>query len=146
VDLVRLLPTSGASGKLSITEFVATKSRISWTTWIAVGVVLLVCMYGGYRLREDWNNSHRVGNSLLIVLPFNSPEQDQKTSALIIGLTETLTAKLSEISGRDLQLISARDIREQGVTTTEQAWKEFGSDLVLEGSAHRVGDQIRIVC
>ena len=80
------------------------------------------------------------------MLPFDSTGQDEKTRALIVGLTETLTAKLAQTWGQDLELISARDINEQGVKTTEQALRTFGSDLVLEGSAHRVGDQIRINC
>ena len=146
VDLARLVPTSEASGELSITEFRTPKSRMSWTARIAVAVVLLGCTYGVYRLREKWSNPHPSGNRLLTVLPFDSTGQDEKTSALIVGLAETLTAKLSETSGPDLQLISTRDLREQGVKTAEQAWREFGSDLVLEGSAHRVGDQVRVVC
>jgi eukaryotic-like serine/threonine-protein kinase len=149
VDLVRLLPTTGASGKLAITEFAPARSRRRWTTWtawIVVAIVALACTYVGYRLREKWNNSHSSGHKLLTVLPFDYSGQDEKTRALIVGLTETLTARLSETWGQDLQLISARAVREQGVKTTEQAWKEFGSDLVLEGSARRVGDQIRFNC
>jgi serine/threonine protein kinase/tetratricopeptide (TPR) repeat protein len=146
VDLLRLLPTTEASGKLSITEFGTRKSQMSWTAWIAIMAVVLACMYGGYRLQERWGNPHRSANKLLTVLPFDSTGQDENTNALIVGLTETLTARLSEAWGTDLQLISARDIREQGVKTAEQAWRAFGSDLVLEGSAHRVGDQIRITC
>lgn len=149
VDLVRLLPATGASGKVAITEFATARGRVrwaTWRTWIVMAVVVLACMYGGYRLREKWNNSATSGHKLLAVLPFDSTGQDDKTSALIVGLTETLTAKLAQTKGQDLQLISSRDIREQGVKTTEQAWKEFGSDLVLQGSAHRVGDKIRISC
>jgi tetratricopeptide (TPR) repeat protein len=146
VDLVRMLPSSGASGNLAITEFATVKRRMPWTIWIVAAVVALACTYGGYRLREKWNSRHPGRHELLAVLPFDSTGQDEKTRALIVGLTETLTAKLSQTWGQDLQLISARDVREQGVKTTEQAWREFGSDLVLEGSAHRVGDQIRINC
>jgi tetratricopeptide (TPR) repeat protein len=146
VDLVRLLPTTEASGKLAITEFATPKSRTPWIAWIAVSMVALACTYGGYRLRGKWNNPVVSGHKLLAVLPFDSTGQDEKTSALIIGMTETLTAKLAQSSGQDLQVISARDVREQGVKTTDQASREFGSDLVLEGSVHRVGDQIRINC
>jgi eukaryotic-like serine/threonine-protein kinase len=146
VDLVRLLPATGASGKLAISEFATGNRRMRWATWIVVVVVAMACTYGGYRLREQWNNRQPSGRGLLAVLPFDSTGQDEKTRALIVGLTETLTAKLGQTWGQDLQLISARDIKEQGVKTAEQAWREFGSDLVLEGSAHRVGDQIRINC
>jgi tetratricopeptide (TPR) repeat protein len=78
------------------------------------------------------------------VLPFDSSGQDEKTRALISGLTETVSARLAQQWGQNLQLISTRDVRDQGVKTIEQAWKDFGSDLVLVGDAHRVGDQIRI--
>jgi serine/threonine protein kinase/tetratricopeptide (TPR) repeat protein len=146
VDLVRLLPTTGASGQLPITGFVQGKHRIPWATSIVVSAVTLGCAYGVYWLREKWINPHLGKHELLAVLPFDSPGQDEKTRALIVGLTETLTAKLAQTWGQDLQVISAREASEQGVKTTEQAWKEFGSDLVLEGSARRVGDQIRINC
>jgi serine/threonine protein kinase/tetratricopeptide (TPR) repeat protein len=146
VDLSRLLPTTGSTGKLATTNFAPVRKRRPWTTWIVVAVVAVVSTYGGYRLREKWIDSRPSKHRLLTVLPFDSTGQDEKTNALIMGLTETLTAKLAQPWGKDLQLISARDVRAQGVKTTEQAWREFGADLVLEGSAHRVGDQIRINC
>jgi len=146
VDLSRLLPTTGSTGKLATANFGPVKKRRPWTTWIVVAVVAVVSTYGGYRLREKWIDSRPSKHRLLTVLPFDSTGQDEKTNALIMGLTETLTAKLAQPWGKDLQLISARDVRAQGVKTTEQAWREFGADLVLEVSAHRVGDQIRINC
>jgi len=146
VDLLRLLPTSERSGKFLFTEFVTRKRKSFWSVLILLAVLAIACMYGGYRLLEKWRNPDGSASKLLTVLPFDSSGQDEKTSALIIGLTETLTARLSEVACNDLQIISARDIREQGVKTTEQAWREFGSDLVLEGSAHRVGDQVRVTC
>jgi len=103
-------------------------------------------MYVGYGLLHRWNHSRTNAQELLTVLPFDSAGQDERTVALILGLSETIAAKLAESAGQDFQLISAREVREQGVTTAEQAWKEFGSDLVLEGNAHRVGDQIRVNC
>jgi eukaryotic-like serine/threonine-protein kinase len=146
VDLSRLLPATGASGKLAITEFATANPWERCTPWILGTIVLLAVTFGGYRLREKWNNRPKSTHELLAVLPFDSAGQDDKTKALIVGMTETLTAKLAQTWGQDLQLISARDITEHRVNTTEQAWREFGSDLVLEGSAHQVGDQIRINC
>lgn len=146
VDLSRLLPATGSTGQLAIANFAAVRKDRPWTTWIVAVVVAVAFMYGGYHLRQKWIDSAPGKHRLLTVLPFDSTGQDEKTRALIIGLTETLTAKLAQNWGEDFQLISARDIREQGVKTAEQAWKEFASDLVLEGSAHQVGNQIRINC
>ena len=146
VDLSRLLPASGVSGKLAITEYANARPWMRWAPWIVGTTVLTVCTYGAYRFREQWDDRHPTTHELLAVLPFDSTGQDDKTKALIVGMTETLTARLAQTWGQDLQLISARDITERGVKTTEQAWREFGSDLVLEGSVHQVGDQIRINC
>jgi serine/threonine protein kinase/tetratricopeptide (TPR) repeat protein len=144
VDLTRLLPTSGTNP--AITGFTHTKRRMPWGLWVAIAVVTLGCAYGGYRLLQGWASPNLRGYKLLVVLPFDSTGQDEKTNALVVGLTDTLTAKLSQASGQNLQVVSAREVREQGVTTTEQAWRDFGSDLVMEGSAHRVGDEIRVNC
>jgi serine/threonine-protein kinase len=146
VDLSRLLPRIGSTGELAITDFSVRRKRTPWTTWIMFAVLAAVSTYAGYRLREKSFHSRPGPHRLLAVLPFDSTGQDEKTSALIMGLTETLTAKLAQPWGKDLQVISAPDLRSQGVKTPEQAWKEFGTDLVLEGSAHHVGDQIRINC
>ena len=141
VDLSRLLPT-GSREKLEFREGTAGRKR----SWVIIGLIVIVCSYGGYRLRVERNNQRVSRQSLLAVLPFDSSGQDEKTSALLLGLTETLTTRLAQTSGKRLQLISARDIKEQRVTTADQALREFGTDLVLEGSAHRIGDHIRLNC
>jgi tetratricopeptide (TPR) repeat protein len=46
--------------------------------------------------------------------------------------------------GGRLQLVSTRDLIAQGVRTSEQARREFGTDLVLEGSLQQEGPRIRI--
>jgi len=144
VDLLRLSPSSISTGKLIDAGFVTSRRRR--TAWAAVAVLVVMSTYVGYRFYRGWADS-RIGQyKLLAVLPFDSSEQDDKTAALITGLTETLTTKLAEPSGKGLQLISSRDLQELEVKTPDQAWRELGADLVLEGTAHRVGDQIRINC
>ena len=142
VDLLRLLPATPSGGRLSLSEF-NTAHRAGGRVWIAL-VMAVACAIIGFAVRESLIRSSQKGHKLLTVLPFDSSGQDEKTRALISGLTETVSARLAQQWGRNLQLISARDVRDEGVTTVEQAWKDFGSDLVLVGDAHRVGDQIRI--
>ena len=45
---------------------------------------------------------------------------------------------------RHLQLVSTRELIAQGVKTSDQARREFGTDLVLEGSLQQDGARIRI--
>lgn len=145
VDLDRLHTSSSASGRLTTGDFAPARKSGYWAKRVIAAVVAIACVLGGYRLYEKWFPP-KTNYKLLTVLPFDSTGQDEKSSALISGLTETVTAKLAQSLGQNLQLISAREVRDQGVKTIEQAWKDFGSDLVLEGSAHTVGDKIRITC
>jgi len=143
VDLMRMQPS--ADTRVSTTTFAAARRRSVWPKW-AVGVVALaaLCVYAGYRMHRATAPlpTHR----LLTVLPFDSGGQDENTAALVRGLTETVTANLAQTWGPNLQLVSARAVRDENVKTADDAWKTFGADLVLEGDAHRVGDQIRINC
>ena len=116
-----------------------------WQRWlpIAVAFVVFVSVVG-------WWQRHRGEPSVLegrmmAVLPFESVTNDAPTNALGLGLTETLTAKLVQaLDGGRLQLVSTRELIAQGVKTSDQARREFGTDLVLEGSLQQDGARIRI--
>ena len=83
----------------------------------------------------------------MAVLPFDTVAQDVATSALGLGLTETVTARLVEASQIDsIQLVSPHELRDKGVKNARDARKEFGTDLVLEGTIQKVGQQLRITC
>ena len=88
-----------------------------------------------------------IAERVMAVLPFESVASDPPTNALGLGLTQTVTAKLVQaVDGGHLQLVSTRDLVAQGVKTADQARREFGTDLVLEGSLQQSGTQIRITC
>jgi serine/threonine-protein kinase len=81
----------------------------------------------------------------LAVLPFTVIGGDAQKAAFGAGLTETLTAKLTEFT-RDpqLQVVPAPEIRLKHIDSVEGARQEFGANLVLEGSLHASGNQVRI--
>ena len=114
--------------------------------WLVFALLLVAFGVGG-----TWWMRHRglpnVGGRVLAVLPFESVANDPQTNALGLGLTETVTTKLVEAGdGGHLQLVATRDLMAQGVKTADQARREFGTDLVLEGSLQQSGDRIRITC
>jgi serine/threonine protein kinase/Flp pilus assembly protein TadD len=81
----------------------------------------------------------------LVVLPFATPDADSSAKAFSNGLTETLTAELTHLTGNyPLQVVPASEVRAGAITTVEQARKEFGVSMVLEGSLHGAGDQMRV--
>ena len=109
--------------------------------------VLLVGVAAGYAIKRWWPTAATTQQRILAVLPFDTVGQDPATGALGLGLTETLTAKLAEASASDgIQVVSPRDLRDQGVKTAADARREFGTDLVLESSLQRSGQTIRVNC
>ena len=116
----------------------------NWGRW-ALALVVVALLGAGI-----WWRVHPSGESLpeqrmMAVLPFESVANDAPTNALGLGLTETVTAKLVQaVDGGHLQLVSTRELIAQGVRTSDQARREFGTDLVLEGSLQQDGSRIRI--
>lgn len=120
-------------------------SSPSWRRWlpIAAVVVLLIVALVWWQRRPA--EPLVPGGRMMAVLPFESVANDPPTNALGLGLTETVTAKLVQaIEGGRLQLVSTRDLIAHGVKTSEQAQREFGTDLVLEGSLQQDSARIRI--
>jgi len=108
---------------------------------LILAVALLAGVVLGYFAKRWWTPRQRI----LAVLPIDTVGQDAATNALGIGLMETLSAKLAQASDNDsIQIISARDLRDQGVKTAGDAQREFGSDLVLESSLQKEGQTIRV--
>ena len=145
IDLANL-----ATGTMPI--YPKPQPRRRWRRWAiaAAAVVLAGVVIWRTGVRTPWG--HRGGPSvpeerMMAVLPFESVANDASTNALGLGLTETVTAKLVQATdGGHLQLVSTRDLVAQGVKTADQARREFGTNLVLEGSLQQSGDQIRITC
>ena len=148
VDLVRLLP----SGELreSLLETSGAKKRTARPTRTAVVLLVAVLVAGivsGFLIRGRLWKSKEMKLRILAVLPFDAIGHDAETSALGLGLTETLTAKLAELSDSDsLQMVPTREIQAQRVKTAEEARREFGTDLVLEGNIQQFGQIIRVNC
>ncbi|HXM11448.1 MAG TPA: tetratricopeptide repeat protein [Terriglobales bacterium] len=116
----------------------------SWL-WPAIAILTLVVIGLGALWLRHRSEVQVLDARMMAVLPFESVAGDAPTNALGRGLTETVTARLVQAAdGGKLQLVSTRDLVEHGVKTSEQAQREFGTDLVLEGSLQQDGARIRI--
>jgi tetratricopeptide (TPR) repeat protein/predicted Ser/Thr protein kinase len=81
----------------------------------------------------------------LAVLPFAAVGDDTESAAFSRGLTETLTTKLTQLTAtHHLQVISAAEVQARRITSAEEARKEFGVTMALEGSFLRSGDLVRV--
>jgi tetratricopeptide (TPR) repeat protein/TolB-like protein/tRNA A-37 threonylcarbamoyl transferase component Bud32 len=121
--------------------------------WIVL-ITLLVVLFGtAVALRSIFPTLNSTGLAApaiprakqLVVLPFTVTDGDAKTVAFSAGLTETLTAKLTQLTGDPLlQVVPAPEVWEKRITSVDAARQEFGVNLVLEGNLHKSGRQMRI--
>lgn len=81
----------------------------------------------------------------LAILPFAVVGSDPQTKALADGITDTLTAKLTQLtSGQQLQVIPSTLVQSMGVKNIVQARRELGVNLVIIGSLQNSGQMVRI--
>jgi serine/threonine protein kinase/tetratricopeptide (TPR) repeat protein/TolB-like protein len=130
------------------------KAKRIWE-WAALIAALLLCALILWQAKSFtfWHSRSNGGIDLgaastpvqLAVLPFAPMADDPGSKAFCNGLTETLTAKLTQLTDSyPLQVVPTSEVRSEGVTSVEQARKNFGVGLVLEGSLHSSGNQVRV--
>jgi len=124
---------------------------LSRTRYLFLGILAAVLLLGGLlasskmAVIKGWFVMEKPPAIQLVVLPFATPDADSSAKAFSNGLTETLTAELTHLTGNyPLQVVPASEVRAGAITTVEQARKEFGVNMVLEGSLHGAGDQMRV--
>lgn len=141
-----------ATLRTSKSAFAAIRPRRRWpvaqTSILALASIALLLAY--FVPSSRWHLSRRPPIPItkqLAVLPFDVSGTDAETAAFAAGLTETLTAKLTQMTqDRFVQVVPAPEIRSKRVATANEARVEFGVNLVLEGNLHKSGNQIRINC
>ena len=82
----------------------------------------------------------------LVILPFQPADaNDPSSRAFADGLSETLSAKLGEISDRySLQVVPAAEVRAQKVMDAQHARSLLGASMALHGSMQRDGNTVRV--
>lgn len=112
-------------------------------------IIILLIMAGAVLIYQRWARQDLItklpSRINLAILPFETINLRGDSKALAIGLIVTMNAQLTKLSGRHpLQVISAGEIRDKNIHTVEEAYREFGANLVMEGSLQQVGEQVRI--
>jgi eukaryotic-like serine/threonine-protein kinase len=81
----------------------------------------------------------------LAVLKFRADEGDPAAASFAGGLADTLAAMLTHLTDdRSFQVIPTTEIQAKHVVTAQQAYAEFGVNLVFEGSLSKSGNLIRV--
>ena len=117
--------------------------------WIWAALVAALLLWAVVYWQAKSSRRINLGSSAtpvqLAVLPFAPMADDPGSKAFCNGLTETVTAKLTQLTDNyPLQVVPSSEIRAENVTSVEQARNNFGVGLVLEGSLHSSGNQVRV--
>jgi len=132
------IPSEQRSSSLSP----ATRRKV-WRSLAAV-VVLIAIAVAVFLRRPPKVEAHQ---KIMAVLPFDAVGQNSATSALGVGLMETVATRLVEVGHDDtVQVVSPHELSEKGVKSAADARREFGTDMVLEGSLQQSGEELRITC
>ena len=110
-----------------------------------IAVLALLFPQGRKRLGSWIEATPLPREKLVAVLPFTVMSSDLKEKPFSDGLTETLTAKLTQLTvDPTLQVVPAPEIRAKGASTIDDVRKEFGATLVVAGDLQRSGNRVRI--
>jgi tetratricopeptide (TPR) repeat protein/TolB-like protein len=117
--------------------------------------LLLLALLAGFTLKKllPGGSLTQVGSTQALpqqkyvaVLPFRAIGGDTERQAYAEGLTATITAKLTQLTARhQLQVAPAGEIHAHKIGNLDQARKELGANLVVDGSLHASGGIIRVV-
>jgi TolB-like protein/Tfp pilus assembly protein PilF len=80
----------------------------------------------------------------LFVRPFTSVSEEPKEGQFVVGLTNDLITHLGRLDPERLIVFAPTTSKELGGKTTQELNTTLKADYILEGSARRDGDQLRI--
>jgi TolB-like protein/DNA-binding winged helix-turn-helix (wHTH) protein/Tfp pilus assembly protein PilF len=120
----------------------ATAKRSRWWIWPAAAVLLAGAAVWTVRLTAG--RAPARGPQRVAVLPFRNLSGDPSQEYFVDGMTEALIAELAQVSS--LRVISRTSVTPYKTTqkTLRQIASELGVDVVLEGSAIRSADKVRV--
>jgi serine/threonine protein kinase/tetratricopeptide (TPR) repeat protein len=147
VDLRSVQDSRGESSRFDAIRRMLLKRVVPAVGGVAIAAAVLTFL--SPQTRERFGSWFRAAplphNKLVAVLPFTLTTGDAKEKPFSDGLTETLTAKLTQLTiDPTLQVVPAPEVRARGASTIDDIRKEFGATLVVEGNLQRSGDRVRI--
>ena len=150
-ELLRDLRSVQESRSWELTPHPARAGLLSRRSALATGAILLLAILAWVAVTRvrPWvyRALHPVPEQKQVaVLPFSVAGADAATRAFADGLSEVLSAKLTELTERpQFQVVPVSEVRARHVATAADARKEFGVNLVIEGSWQQAGGSVHVV-
>lgn len=138
--------TATAGSKVPWRSPAPTSARLS-KTWLTTAAAILALGAFWFAQHQGWIGGDNIaGTKQLAVLPFKNIGDAPNTQALSDGLSETITAQLTQLQQfqNTLVVIPMSEVRKELIGTASDARKIFGATLALTGSVQRVDNTVRV--
>jgi TolB-like protein/Tfp pilus assembly protein PilF len=129
--VIRTRPTLQAEAK--------TLSARNW--WVAAGLAAAVIAASG---ATWWTARSNEGAVTVAVLPIENLDRDPSSDYFADGLTDDIIRNLSVIDGLTVRSRTSSFALKGKSLNVGEAGKQLGADYLVEGSAQRAGDQLRV--
>jgi tetratricopeptide (TPR) repeat protein len=114
----------------------------------ALGLTTVLLLMRSHKARNETGGAAPAAAAqtrLLAVLPFHVIGGDANSSAYSEGLREAITTSLASVApSAHIEVLAASEVRAHALTTPEEAHKELGADLVIDGSYQQFRNEVRI--
>jgi serine/threonine-protein kinase len=119
--------------------------RKAYAIWALLLASFVAAILGVTKLNRNIVRNSNTPHRNLVILPFRAVGDTKEVQPYSDGLTETLTARLSQLaSTSDLAVIPASEVRARNVHTAEDAAKQFSANLILAGILYQSTTQSRL--
>jgi serine/threonine-protein kinase len=148
-DLLVDLRDCASGGK----NYASSGTASRWLFWVVGAALLIAAVAAGWILMRRYEHRARAARPvtavarmrLLAVLPFQVIPEDAQLSAYSEGLRDAITSTLAQAApSAKIEVLAASEVRAHALKTPEEAHKELGADLVIDGSYEQHGNQVRI--
>jgi eukaryotic-like serine/threonine-protein kinase len=145
------LAASLAAASKSALHPIPEKPRRTWLPWLITGVSVLLLAIAAvffYAPLRDRLQSSIASNNLrhVAVLPFDNVGNDPKNEAIVDGITDSLSGKLSNLDsgGQTLWVVPSSEVRRLHITGPSDAFQKLNANLVVQGSVARDGQAVHL--
>ena len=122
--------------------------RKSRNPWAVVAALVVAAASFWIVQRQGWlkDSGGISGTKQLAVLPFKNIGESPGNQAFSDGLSETITAQLTQLQQfqQTLLVVPMSEVRREAIGTASQARSVFGATLALTGSVQREASVVRV--
>ena len=109
-------------------------------------VVAALCLIGYYLLKNDFIlNSTSTGKTTIAVIPFKAIGYEEESQYFADGMTDVIASNLSVFPELNVKSRTSVEKYKDSPKTVSEIAAELGVLYILEGSAQKFGDNIRII-